>query len=312
MKRPKMDKDNLKLEAVLGVEVTQAVPLIPVLAANIRNKKFTSLFVKKLNDKLPIQKLQHLKRVNSRKIDNVTVISVILWQLDTDNIDVTPETVPRRTHQDRLNVLGDIDLDEALEDDLQVFMVASYQPFTVTQYNQLREADDYWPTNFHPDPQLESQVSASCVELGAASLHLEACQLTGGGRVVTRAGALVCSGVGDTDLHPLRHTAMVLIDTVAKIQDGRIEGPSDHVIEGSGYLCTGCTVYLAREPCHLCAMALLHSRAARVLFIRASGDGALVTRDSLHLRAGINHRYEVFRLVEQSDTTRRGKMENCC
>ena len=53
---------------------------------------------------------------------------------------------------------------------------------------------------------------------------------------------------------------------------------------GSGYLCTGCTVYLAQEPCHLCAMALLHSRAARVIFIRASGDGALVTRDSLHLR----------------------------
>jgi len=312
MKRPKIDKANLKLEAVLGVEVTQSVPLIPVLAGNIRNKKFTSLLVKKLNDKLPIQKLQHLKRVNSRKIDNVTVISVILWQHDTDNVDVTPETVSRRTHQDRLNVLGDIDLDEALEDDLQVFMVASYQPFTVAQYNQLREADNYWPTNFHPDPQLESQVSASCVETGEASLHLEACQLTGGGCVVTRAGGLVCSGVGNTDSHPLRHTAMVLIDMVAKIQDGRIEGPSDHVIEGSGYLCTGCTVYLAREPCHLCAMALLHSRAARVFFIRASVDGALVTRDSLHLRAGINHRYEVFRLVEHSDTTRRSKTENCC
>ena len=39
-------------------------------------------------------------------------------------------------------------------------------------------------------------------------------------------------GVGNTDSHPLRHTAMVLIDMVAKIQDGRIEGPSDHVIEG--------------------------------------------------------------------------------
>ena len=145
MKRPKIDKANLQLEAVLGVEVTQAVPLIPVLAANIRNKKFTSLLVKKLNDKLPIQKLQHLKRVNSRKIDNVTVISVILWHFDTDKVDhLTPETVPRRTHQDRLNVLGDIDLDEALEDDLQVFMVAANQPLTVTQYNQLREADNYW------------------------------------------------------------------------------------------------------------------------------------------------------------------------
>ena len=144
MKRLKLNKDNLKLEAVLGDEVTQPVPLIPVLAANIRNKKFTSLLVKKLNDKLPIQNFQHLKRVNSRKIDNVTVISVILWHLDTDNGSVIPETVPKRTHQDRLNVLGDIDLDEALEDELQVFMVASHQPFTVIQYNQLRDRDNYW------------------------------------------------------------------------------------------------------------------------------------------------------------------------
>ena len=144
MKRLKLNKDNLKLEAVLGDEVTQPVPLIPVLAANIRNKKFTSLLVKKLNDKLPIQNFQHLKRVNSRKIDNVTVISVILWHLDTNNGSVIPETVPRRNHQDRLNVLGDIDLDEALEDELQVFMVASHQPFTGTQYNQLRDQENYW------------------------------------------------------------------------------------------------------------------------------------------------------------------------
>ena len=142
IKRLKLNKANIKLEAVLGDEVTQAVPLIPVLAANIKNKKFTSLLVKKLNANLPLEKLQHLKRVNSRKINNVTVISVILWQLDSDHH--TTETVSREAYQDRLNVLGDIDLDEALEDDLQVFMVASYQPFTVTQNNQLKELDNYW------------------------------------------------------------------------------------------------------------------------------------------------------------------------
>ena len=64
LKRLKINKANMKLEPVLGDEVTQPVPLIPVLAANIRNKKYTSLLVKKLNDKLPIANLQHLKRVN--------------------------------------------------------------------------------------------------------------------------------------------------------------------------------------------------------------------------------------------------------
>ena len=142
VKRFKIDTENIRLEPVLGDEVTQAVPLTPVLAANIRNKKFTSLLIKKLNNKLPIERLQHLKRVNSRKINNVTVISVILWSLESDN--ATQETVSRRTYQDRLSVLEGVDLDEALEDDLHVFMVASFQPFTVAQYNQLREQENYW------------------------------------------------------------------------------------------------------------------------------------------------------------------------
>ena len=92
------------------------------------------------------------------------------------------------------------------------------------------------PTNFHPDLYLESQLTASCVDPGAGD-HLEACQQTGGGRVVDRGGAVICSGitasnayhglynvflllgVGDTASHPLRHTAMVLIDMVAQIQE---------------------------------------------------------------------------------------------
>ena len=35
---------------------------------------------------------------------------------------------------------------------------------------------------------------------------------------------------------------MVLIDTVAKIQDGKIEGPSDHVIEGELNMTAVCCV----------------------------------------------------------------------
>ena len=48
----------------------------------------------------------------------------------------------------------------------------------------------------------------------------------------------------------------------------------------------------------MCAMGLLHSRVMRVVFKEQSRDGALVTIDRLQEREGINHRFQVFRVIQ--------------
>ena len=60
------------------------------------------------------------------------------------------------------------------------------------------------------------------------------------------------------------------------------------------YLCTGYEVYVTREPCAMCAMALVHSRAKRIFYGCASTDGALGTKTKLHTLNALNHHYEVF------------------
>uniref|UniRef100_A0A6V7M3V9 CMP/dCMP-type deaminase domain-containing protein n=1 Tax=Bracon brevicornis TaxID=1563983 RepID=A0A6V7M3V9_9HYME len=68
------------------------------------------------------------------------------------------------------------------------------------------------------------------------------------------------------------------------------------------YLCTGYWIFLLKEPCPLCAMALLHSRAAMIFY--GTGNpvkGVLGTRAVFHTTPGLNHRYKVWRNVLESE-----------
>lgn len=70
------------------------------------------------------------------------------------------------------------------------------------------------------------------------------------------------------------------------------------VLPDRPYLCTGYDAYLASEPCHMCAMALVHSRVRRVVYCKSDyKHGALGGSGMrLHSQTGMNHYYGVFKL----------------
>lgn len=68
------------------------------------------------------------------------------------------------------------------------------------------------------------------------------------------------------------------------------------------YLCTGYDCYVVREPCAMCAMALVHSRVRRVVYsVRDSIGGALGGLLRLHNHRSLNHHYQVFHLPVAKD-----------
>ncbi|XP_071724822.1 tRNA-specific adenosine deaminase TAD3-like, partial [Rutidosis leptorrhynchoides] len=63
------------------------------------------------------------------------------------------------------------------------------------------------------------------------------------------------------------------------------------------YLCTGYDMYLAWEPCPMCAMAMVHQRIRRIFYAFPNPNaGALGSVHRLQGEKSLNHHYAVFRV----------------
>ncbi|XP_033928111.1 probable inactive tRNA-specific adenosine deaminase-like protein 3 [Melopsittacus undulatus] len=107
---------------------------------------------------------------------------------------------------------------------------------------------------------------------------------------------VAAAGDGRRGGHPLSHATMRCLEEVARRRRGYggYGGINRDNGDTMGYLCQGWDVVLTREPCALCAMALVLARARRVLFGAPAPQGALSTRYGLHGRSRLNHRYRAY------------------
>ncbi|XP_077170132.1 putative inactive tRNA-specific adenosine deaminase-like protein 3 isoform X2 [Paroedura picta] len=305
---------------VLSERESQSVALMPVYAAPVLDKKEASRLVKEVSAIYPLGDFPHLKRIRACGSGDSSHSLEMILCLARD-----------RHEEDALRTLSELfpggQLDPLGLGEPFLTQVPVHPPLTRLQYE---EAASHWPVSFHENKRI-TQALNGCLftpsEKATMQSHMElAIQAAQAGAKcgMKPVGAVVVDPATDRVLavghdcrdgvNPLLHAVMVCIDLVACSQGGGAycyqdypgctflpsddsSDPASSVADGLPYICTGYDMYLTREPCAMCAMALVHSRIERVFYGAPSPHGALATEHHMHSRKDLNHRYEVYRGV---------------
>jgi tRNA-specific adenosine deaminase 3 len=275
-------------------------PVIEAFVCTIKDPKCTGKLIEFLNNSFPEPKLNHLKRINSNKKEGK------LQALLTTNDPIQLAKISDGLKERNIPI-----------DSPYLVSVPAEGGKTIQQH---KFSLQLWPVqNFCADKYLESVLAgknfsdAEKTNIEAMmSVALKAAEKSkniggkGVGAVISYKGRVLAVGCDARNLHPLKHATLAAIDMVAWAKQTDRGEPLDwtgpelaecnlEVLNSAeAYLCTDYDVFLTREPCTFCAMALLHNRVKRIFYGCSCAHGALGSAFKLHTLPDINHRYEVF------------------
>ncbi|XP_026872234.2 probable inactive tRNA-specific adenosine deaminase-like protein 3 [Electrophorus electricus] len=336
-RRKGMDYDTNSWDVlpVLSDEKSQDTKLLDAYAAPIIQKRETSRLVKELAVIYPLTDLQHIKRVRNCKDKNTPHPLEVIVCLASDVPEMGCKQ-PTLSDLLCSKIFDSSGLDEpflvkipanapltrpqfekaskhwptSFHEDKQVTFALRGELFTSSQKAKMQEY-----------MMMAIQAARAGREkgmdaVGAVIVHPQSSQVIALAHDCRR---------GNNSLH---HAVMVCIDLVAHSQGGgayqyekypackyRVPDPVpatchvDMSMLGNPcntaivkentqpYICTGYDLYVTREPCMMCAMALVHSRINRAFYGTTSADGALGTKYKIHCQKNLNHHFEVYKGV---------------
>lgn len=237
-KKPKMslEKCLTSINTILPDELAQAVQLVDVYVGRIGDTRQISKLIPELNRCLKLPGLQHLKRVGRDGTIILAEVSKLKQLLKREGcIDGEEDSfssgdvqigLARYFKQEKV----DAGLVESFYTTVALKKVAQSQPKLRWQYD---EANACWPCKFHPNKYMESLYANTVFSdtemmfhkhIMTACLHLahQYANNPAGICVNPKIGRVAAVGMGKSNVHPMMHCPMVLIDNVAVSQNGGV------------------------------------------------------------------------------------------
>lgn len=163
-------------------------------------------------------------------------------------------------------------------------LVPSFEPITKKQFVV---ANSVWPCNFynHFEVKLDQGLASFQVSILLNYLNKHSIEIKKGFE------SSFCAGI--CLIFDSQSLLSSTVDTDPIIGHAVLGGISQVSASKKGYLCTGYTAVIYREPCMSCAMAFVHGRIKNVLFITKVKSGSF-SFHKLNYNQFLNHRYNTY------------------
>lgn len=212
------------IRCVLADDLCRPVPLETVVCAQLAKQSDISTTMRALMSRLPLPvRLQHLKRVRHDR----RIVLFAQREFDSDN---GPNGSNAASLTDRTKrYLLDKLIEPAIIDLLCIVSEHQVAAVAPTLRWQFSAANVHWPCKFHPDQATEARYNNTVFNTAQTTVHEQNARIVRlvsdhvgqptGIAVDPRNGRIVAVGCAESaDTHPLMHSAMVLIDAVARSQ----------------------------------------------------------------------------------------------
>ncbi|ORY08120.1 cytidine deaminase-like protein [Basidiobolus meristosporus CBS 931.73] len=286
------------MERVLSDEETRELVTVDVYVSTVEPQQ-TGVVLKFVQKYLPqLEKLEHVKRIRKDAVADGFTLTVLLCA--TESI-----------QEEELNqILKEQGMTELIQPKIQ--QVSKYPPLTRKQFDSWKSV---WPLNYREDANRNPKISADELPNIESNMRLAIEMLQKGkakdelpvGAVMVnpRTGKVLaqCYDTRVSSGNPLNHATMNAIHSVAEIlrqaKCTEPEVPTKRKAEDDDpvpYLCSEYDLYVTREPCVMCSMALVHSRIGRVFYAHENPTGGgLGSLYKIHTHHSLNHHYTVYR-----------------